>query len=59
MAVMRIAAMANRGVMTPSALAPSSYAVRVIVGTTANPILEAITNSVPDNLWFVAMTLKH
>jgi hypothetical protein len=45
--------------MTPSALAPSSYAVRVIVGTTAKPMLEAMTNSVPDNLWFVAMTLKH
>jgi hypothetical protein len=58
-AVMSIAASANRGVMTPRALAPSSYAVRVIVGTTANPMLDAMTNNVPDNLWFVAMTLKH
>jgi hypothetical protein len=30
-----------------------------MVGTTANPMLEAMTNNVPDNLWFVAMTLKH
>jgi hypothetical protein len=59
MTVMSSAAMANRGVMTPSALAPWSYAVLVIDGTTANPMLEAMTNSVPDNLWFVAMTLKH
>ncbi len=56
---MRSAAIANLGVITPSALAPSSYAVREMVGTTANPMLEAMTNSVPDNLWFVAMTHKH
>jgi hypothetical protein len=57
-AVIRIAAMANRGVITPRALAPSSYAVRVIVGTTAKPILEAITNSVPDNRWLVGTVTR-
>jgi hypothetical protein len=54
-AVISMAAIANRGVMTPRALAPSSYAVRVIVGTTAKPMLEAMTNNVPESRWFAGI----
>ena len=28
-------------------------------GTTAKPILDAMTNNVSDSFWFVAMTYKH
>jgi len=30
-----------------------------MVGTTAKPILDAMTNNVPDSFWFVAMVYKH